>query len=805
MEQFNNDPQHPIHPRNRNKQCKVPMVHIFRRFCHRKAKARVPSTNAMELVALPSEPQIAQFYKVTCLEKMEKFVSFTAQVDSSAQDPERICHPGTRQNVLKRMKDWIANDPSSTERITWLHGPAGAGKSAIAQTIAKSCGLQKVAATFFFFKSDPSRNDGNRLFPTLAYQLAFSFPAIKDHIVEALHQRPDLPTKSVEMQFNDLIALPLRSLGEAASKQSSPGSVIGAFNQCRQLAPVIIIDGVDECMDDKLQQRFLKIVGNAVKDHSFPFRFLICSRSEAHIEDTINQFKTLTLPIDLAKLDDANRDIEKYLVDEFFRIASKRHLSTTWPGPAVIQDIIYKSSGNFIFASVIIKDAGDEDNMPEDQIDIILNLKPPERMSPFAALDELYLDILRRQLYQNFLKTFLALLVGRTELPEDHQKHEDHEKLTNQEKEKRHTKLPKKRSQTKLHKKNDVQKRDPQNDKEHANITTRKAQKTQGQPRNTTNNHKDAKEHRQPAENQQKQRATTQEQREVDLLVHLIDEKYILGQYKPDAIRKATQLVLNICSTIPILPRSLFLNAKRITSSMHEVKAGMYGTFMNSMGGVSTITDWDLDDACKAALVGRVLDHNYICIEINLRGHSFFIPINIQPRSDKWQQVLPLHPITIIELVSLKSLNRCFSHCLQVLDVAKAIQYLHSMGLAFRATTFDIGNVDLDLSLRPRIRIGAELLTLINPVMKSTSERLLYEESIFGFGCFFYQVYFNKKLRFDESIEDRRRIIVERPSSPKISEYVWQLIQRCCAEDPRSRPTIGEVVKEMETWRNQPE
>ncbi|KAM6502753.1 hypothetical protein JOM56_002730 [Amanita muscaria] len=317
---------------------------------------------------------------------MEKFVSFTAQVDSSAEDPERICHPGTRQNVLRRMKDWF-DDPNSTERIFWVHGPAGAGKSAIAQTIAQSCGRQKVAATFFFFKSDASRNDGNMLFPTLAYQLAFSIPAIKDHIVQSLHERPDFPTKSLETQFEHLIALPFRSLSEAASAQSSP--VIDAVNQCRQLAPVIIIDGVDECTDEKLQQRFLKIIGNAVKDRSFPFRFLICSRPEPHIEDTLNTFKTLLLPIDLAKLEDANRDIEKYLVEQFSSIASNRGLDPTWPGPAVIQNIIHKSSGNFILASVVIKVVGDEDSMPEDQLAIILNLKPPDRMSPFAVLDEL--------------------------------------------------------------------------------------------------------------------------------------------------------------------------------------------------------------------------------------------------------------------------------------------------------------------------------------------------------------------------------------------------------------------------------
>ncbi|KAM6502754.1 hypothetical protein JOM56_002731 [Amanita muscaria] len=239
---------------------------------------------------------------------------------------------------------------------------------------------------------------------------------IKDHIVQSLHERPDLPTKSVETQFEHLIAPPFRSLSEAASAQSSPVSVIDAVNQCRQLAPVIIIDGVDECTDEKLQQRFLKIIGNAVKGRSVPFRFLICSRTEAHIEDTLNKFEAFILPIDLSKLDDANRDIGKYLVEQFSSIASNRGLDLTWPGENVIENIVYKSSGNFILASVVIKVVGDEDSMPEDQLAIILNLKPPDRMSPFAVLDELYLEILRRQVYQDFLKTFLALLVGRTEL-----------------------------------------------------------------------------------------------------------------------------------------------------------------------------------------------------------------------------------------------------------------------------------------------------------------------------------------------------------------------------------------------------
>ncbi|KIL68692.1 hypothetical protein M378DRAFT_8163 [Amanita muscaria Koide BX008] len=189
---------------------------------------------------------------------------------------------------------------------------------------------------------------------------------------------------------------------------------------------------------------------------------------------------------------------------------------------------------------------------------------------------------------------------------------------------------------------------------------------------------------------------------------------------------------------------------------------------------------------CQTALTWRVLDQNYVHLEIDLQGHSLIIPFNLSERSEKWRQVLPLDFNTVIELV---------------LDVARAIQYLHSTGIT-PDSLLDFGVVYLDLSLRPRIRIATEYLTL-NPFIGSESQRSLYEDSIFAFGCLFYAAYFNMTIDMHTSVEARRGIIVRRPSKPEIPEYVWQLIQRCCAKDPKNRPTIDEVVKEMETWGNQ--
>ncbi|KAM6493240.1 hypothetical protein JOM56_011374 [Amanita muscaria] len=345
------------------------------------------------------------------LENLKDFVSFAALHNSAEQDPKRRCHPGTRRNVLSQLRHWF-DSPNATDSICWLHGPAGAGKSAIAQTIADEYKERGVAATFFFYRSDAERNNGNRLFPTLAWQLAFSNPAIKNFIVHALDKTPHLPRKDVETQFEQLVAHPFQPTNNIASQLSQP-------------APAIIIDGLDECSDEELQRRILAVIGNAVKDSRVPLHFLICSRPEALIEDVLDRFKDFTLRIDLATLDDSNRDIEKYLVDQFSDIASKRGLAPTWPGPEIVEEFLFKSSGNFIFPATVMRCISDEDCDPKEQLDIVRNLKQHGKTSPFALLDELYLEILKQQRDQDFLKTFLALLVGRSSTQSDDLQEDD--------------------------------------------------------------------------------------------------------------------------------------------------------------------------------------------------------------------------------------------------------------------------------------------------------------------------------------------------------------------------------------------
>ncbi|KAM6489508.1 hypothetical protein JOM56_015065 [Amanita muscaria] len=52
--------------------------------------------------------------------------------------------------------------------------------------------------------------------------------------------------------------------------------------------------------------------------------------------------------------------------------------------------------------------------------------------------------------------------------------------------------------------------------------------------------------------------------------------------------------------------------------------------------------------------------------------------------------------------------------------------------------------------------------------------------------------------RITNLVEFERNI--KRPAEPEIPDNVWKLIQLCCGEDPKRRPTMDEVVMEMERW-----
>jgi hypothetical protein len=115
------------------------------------------------------------------------------------------------------------------------------------------------------------------------------------------------------------------------------------------------------------------------------------------------------------------KDIRKYLCDEFERIHREHHetmatIPFPWPSRKVVNKIVKKSSGYFIYASTAIKFIDDKDFRPTERLKIIIGIKDPDFGVPFASLDQLYTQILSEIHARPQLLQILTVLAIKLEL-----------------------------------------------------------------------------------------------------------------------------------------------------------------------------------------------------------------------------------------------------------------------------------------------------------------------------------------------------------------------------------------------------
>ena len=214
--------------------------------------------------------------------------------------------------------DWIVDIDRQT-RFLWLYGPAGAGKSAIEQTIAELCHQKNyLAASFFFSRSFSDRNKKTFLITTIVHQLIVSIPEIREHVGNALYNNSSMLTRSLEAQMDALVVEPL----EAAA------SCCGV-DFMNHRPKVIVLDGLDECGDPESQRYILKVLTNSINKQSIPFSFILASRPEQHILEVFDAKLLSSLATRLV-LDDKYHpdvDIQMFLQSKFKDTSGKAKFS----------------------------------------------------------------------------------------------------------------------------------------------------------------------------------------------------------------------------------------------------------------------------------------------------------------------------------------------------------------------------------------------------------------------------------------------------------------------------------------------
>jgi len=308
------------------------------------------------------------------------------------------CLRGTRLGVLQQLKDWLENEQG--QRVFWLNGLAGTGKSMVAQTFAEIAFAEgKLGASFFCSRDFEDRSNLEAIFSTLAFQLGCQYPLYRKQLVRALKANPGTGYGSLCPQMETLIVGPL---------------------QATQIPTLIIIDALDECRDEEPASVLLSVISRYA--NKIPHvKFFITGRPEPRIRSGFRlvslQPHTNILRLYNLELDLVDHDIELFLKAQLTDIAKKRStcdFMEDWPSPQDIDTLCKKAAGFFIYASTVVKFVASQYD-PPDQVLALITSHPQDPSYEWrGGIDLLYTQVLE-QVFHNMDQDFylhFKLVVG---------------------------------------------------------------------------------------------------------------------------------------------------------------------------------------------------------------------------------------------------------------------------------------------------------------------------------------------------------------------------------------------------------
>ncbi|PPQ76984.1 hypothetical protein CVT24_009479 [Panaeolus cyanescens] len=341
-----------------------------------------------------------------------------AAYENSDEHDEMKCFPGTRTSLLQLLEEWTVIPANERRPMVWLDGPMGAGKTAVARSIAERVSRrEKLLGIFIFRRGEPYRNNASRFITTLSYQIALSIPLARPYIEQQIIHDPSIFQQSLSRQLQALVINPLQNI-RTHHPDLDPIT----------LPNVLIVDGLDECGGDiqgdqrkkEMQIAVLDLLHRLVqRSDILPFAILVHSRPERQIKNwfTIDQHRHITYRATLAASYDSDRDIELFVKHSFLMILAchpsryslppnwpldtspkklnpHEHPTATWP---VVEEIVRKSSGHFIYASIVMKYVASPYHEPNKRLNDILssgNAGGNSSDSPVTILDALFHQIL---------------------------------------------------------------------------------------------------------------------------------------------------------------------------------------------------------------------------------------------------------------------------------------------------------------------------------------------------------------------------------------------------------------------------
>jgi hypothetical protein len=315
----------------------------------------------------------------------------------NAYSTHRGCLDGTREVLLKDIKDWFEDDRPESPFAFWLSGIAGTGKTTVSHSVCTMLSGQ-LGASFFFSRDEEERRRPSSIFPTIAYQLALSDPILGRLICDAVAKDRDVAGMAMAIQVQELIVEAFKS----ASSDQLPH---------RRL---IVIDALDECIKERNREGgdFVPLLVAYFQRLPFKVKVFVTSRPEHSIQVMFGEpeVQKPTRKCLLHNIEEriVQADIELYIRTEFAEIARRKAVGSGWPTEEEIKKVAGQADRLFIFASTVVKSVRDGAVPPKRRLRAILSASSGGFAgSLYGPLDRLYSWILSSMVSMEEDKTWI--------------------------------------------------------------------------------------------------------------------------------------------------------------------------------------------------------------------------------------------------------------------------------------------------------------------------------------------------------------------------------------------------------------
>ncbi len=319
-------------------------------------------------------------------ERLLAKLPYTAQAAFNSYDQQShpLCLPNTRTDVLDEIIAWARCNNSGSERVFWLNGMAGTGKSTIARTIARTCFDDGCLGASFFFScsSGEELKSARRFVTTIAVQLARGSVALRASVCDAIRAHPDIADQTLSDQWKQLVLGPCAKTAESAMPP---------------LPLVFVIDALDECTDESGIAFVLQLVTGTSSLAASGMMLFLTSRPEIPIREGLEY-----IPASHRRLLILHR-ISPAIVDEDIRIFLEHNLGSLMrkrllPDNStrdIIEELVRSAGGLFIWAATACRFVLEGRPRERARLEMILQSSGSTTSShPQQKLDWIYLDVL---------------------------------------------------------------------------------------------------------------------------------------------------------------------------------------------------------------------------------------------------------------------------------------------------------------------------------------------------------------------------------------------------------------------------